>query len=351
MNSKSLKIGGAVAIAAALLLAYTQAGAQTSPTYAGVTITQSGTLVSNTPTAPLAINGQSSCGVSFSGGTSATVVPQGSSDPTSVGQPSSAAWVTASAIGSGSISYTGTTLGVAAAYPGGTAAFRLSPGTVVGTITYSITCGAGVAPGSSSGGGGAITGTVQVSPVPLPVTPPTCAAAPQAPCVQATGPYPWPTDANNNPIHTLYGSTGAQINSGVISGTGVSSSTIGLSVRAFCGAYDGSAFDPCTKDPETHGPLQVDSGGGANNTACTAAASCSVATGNHRLASILITTVGTTGTITCYDNTAASGTVIGGVSAANGTLLFYNVFLDRIAVTGIYCVSATAGPAYTVSYY
>jgi hypothetical protein len=255
MNNKLHKIGGAVAIAAALLLACSQAGAQTSPTYAGVTITQTGTLVSNVPTPPLAINGQSSCGVSFSGGTSATIVPQGSSDPTSVGNPSNAAWVTASLISS-SISYSGTTLGVAAAYPGGTAAFRLSPGTVVGAVTYSITCGAGVAPGSSSGGGGAITGTVQVSPVPLPVVvsssvplsvntaapyvAPTCSAAPNAPCVQATGPYPWPTDANGNPIHTLYGSTGAQIVNGNGSIDSVANSNQMLYVKGFGYVYNGA---------------------------------------------------------------------------------------------------------------
>jgi hypothetical protein len=216
---------------------------------------------------------------------------------------------------------------------------------------------------------------VQVSPVPLPVVvsssvpivvsssvpisvntaapyvAPTCAALPNAPCVQATGPYPWPTDANGNPIHTLYGSTGSQIIAGNVGSTSISGTNTGLFVKAFCTAYNGSLFDPCRKDPETQGPSWVDGGGGATNIACGAAANCSVATGNHRLASLLVTAVGTTGTVTCYDSTAASGTVIGGISASNGALLFYNVMFDRIAATGIYCVSATSGPAYTASYY
>jgi len=90
---------------------------------------------------------------------------------------------------------------------------------------------------------------------------------------------------------------------------------------------------------------------GTTNKTCSAAANCSVKSTPGVLGAIVITTVGTTGAVTCYDNTAGSGTVIGGVSATNGAILYYEQAFNVPANnTGIYCVSGASGPAFTVFY-
>lgn len=62
------------------------------------------------------------------------------------------------------------------------------------------------------------------------------------------------------------------------------------------------------------------------------------------LHSIVVNTVAATGTIQIYDNTAASGTKIGLITAASAGTYLYNVDFN----TGLTIVTATAAPDITV---
>jgi hypothetical protein len=87
-----------------------------------------------------------------------------------------------------------------------------------------------------------------------------------------------------------------------------------------------------------------------NATLASATTANAIATGPGYLSSIVVTTVGTTGTVTCYDGLTATGTVIGGLTANNGTTLLYTQNVNAAFSTGLSCVSATAGPAVTIGY-
>lgn len=66
----------------------------------------------------------------------------------------------------------------------------------------------------------------------------------------------------------------------------------------------------------------------------------------------MVTTAGTTGDFTCYDNaSAASGTVIGYISATNGSVKGYTAAFRFHAANGIFCVSAASGPAVTIGFF
>jgi hypothetical protein len=127
-------------------------------------------------------------------------------------------------------------------------------------------------------------------------------------------------------------------------------STYSLVVDSVGSAYNGTTYDRVRKDAYAAGPMWMTTGG-SFAVPCGAAANCSVKAGAGRLVSLLVTTVGTTGGIICYDGTSASGTIIGGVTATVGAALDSYAVFNNPAATGIFCVSGTGGPAFTATYY
>ena len=93
--------------------------------------------------------------------------------------------------------------------------------------------------------------------------------------------------------------------------------------------------------------------GGSTNATLAVGASTTIKTGAGRLAGMLITTVATsTGIITCYDNTSASGTIIAKTQLLAGAPAGTEIVEDRPFATGLTCASTTTiGPAATISYY
>lgn len=127
---------------------------------------------------------------------------------------------------------------------------------------------------------------------------------------------------------------------------------ITLPYASFNFAYNGSLYDRIRKDVYTAGPLWTTNGGSTNATLAVGA-STTIKSGAGRLASILITTIATsTGIITCYDNTAASGTIIAKTQLLAGAPAGSEIKPDRPFATGLTCASTTTiGPAATISYY
>lgn len=124
-------------------------------------------------------------------------------------------------------------------------------------------------------------------------------------------------------------------------------------------AYNGATWDRFRKDSYAAGPLWVTPGGGNNAAVAIAAGTAgpSVVKGSAgRLARVVITTAGSTGTETFYDNASAcSGTVIGVI--AGTTALATAVAgappyaLDMYAANGITGCGGTGSPGVSVGYF
>ena len=135
-------------------------------------------------------------------------------------------------------------------------------------------------------------------------------------------------------------------------GTGVGNSIAGVAavMKAYAPA-NSNTYDVYA-DP-AGAALRVTTGGAfATPVPAATAGPGAVKASAGRLVRLLVTTAGSTGAFTCYDNaSSASGTVIGAISATNGASVGYTVELNMPAANGIFCVSAASGPAVTVSYY
>jgi hypothetical protein len=130
-----------------------------------------------------------------------------------------------------------------------------------------------------------------------------------------------------------------------------------VGVTASEALYNGSTWDRMRKDTYAAGPAWVTTGGGSTSFAITAglAGPTVIKASAGRLVSFLITTAGTTGTETFYDNASAcSGNVIG---IANGTtsqataIAGFQQALNYTATAGITACGGTGSPALTVGYF
>jgi hypothetical protein len=140
-------------------------------------------------------------------------------------------------------------------------------------------------------------------------------------------------------------------------GSGVLESLFTTSYLLASDNSSASQFDPVRKDTYANGPLWVTTGGSATATVAAASAGPNVIkAAAGRLARVIITTAGTTGTDIFYDNASAcSGTIIGEIAGTTASAI--NVAggvpfqLDMPAANGITECGGTGSAAVTVSYY
>ncbi len=121
-------------------------------------------------------------------------------------------------------------------------------------------------------------------------------------------------------------------------------------------SFNGTGWDRNRKDTYAAGPQWFTTGGSTKTTIAAATAGPTVIKATAgRLSSFLITTAGTTGTETFYDNASAcSGTIIGianGTTAQAGAIAGYFQLIDLVATNGITACGGTLSPALTVGYY
>jgi hypothetical protein len=138
----------------------------------------------------------------------------------------------------------------------------------------------------------------------------------------------------------------------IVTGTGadaIANTAMGaMNVSGFGYTFNGTTWDRNRKDTYAAGPLWMTTGGALTASAPTNATTV-IKASPGRLATLLVTTLGT-GTFQCFDNASTgSGTIIGdfGASAAVGSVQTLNM----PAANGITCVSAVSGPVVTVAYY
>jgi hypothetical protein len=121
-------------------------------------------------------------------------------------------------------------------------------------------------------------------------------------------------------------------------------------------SFNGTGWDRNRKDTYAAGPQWFTTGGSTKTAIAAATAGPTVLKATAgRLSSFLITTAGTTGTETFYDNASAcSGTVIGianGTTAQAGAIAGYFQLIDLVATNGITACGGTLSPALTVGFY
>lgn len=141
-------------------------------------------------------------------------------------------------------------------------------------------------------------------------------------------------------------------------GADAASNTInGLNSLSYNLAFNGTTWDRLRKDTYAVGPLFVATGGSTTNVAITAGVAGPVVVKGSagRIMRALITTAGTTGNVTIFDNASAcSGSVIGvipGTTADATAAVGKSYDIEMPAAAGITACGAAGSPAATVSFY